>query len=288
VLSGVADVMAGTLTGSYQVGTLLVTRPCTYVTRAVSAVRLPCGNRRLNDGEVCDDGNRFDGDCCSGDCRGALADGAHCSDGDACTTTDRCEAARCVAGPPLDCGPCQVCGASGCELPALDCGPALAGEATLRLRANTAKPAGQTLRWTWRGSGPVFADDLGSPLDDTGYALCLIDLASGAPALRASARVTASGRCGRKACWKASRTGFVYDNRAGAPDGLRTVRLARGPAGEATIRVRGSGRRLDLPTDGLAPPVTVRLVRDDAPICWEATFSAPKRNGGVRFSATSD
>jgi cysteine-rich repeat protein len=92
-----------------------------------------CGNGILDPGEQCDDGNLFEGDCCSATCqfeeRGSrcpddsnsctddLCDGrgvcahihntASCDDGNDCTVGDMCAAGQCVPGQPAPSGtPC--------------------------------------------------------------------------------------------------------------------------------------------------------------------------------------
>jgi cysteine-rich repeat protein len=56
-----------------------------------------CGNGVVDPGEVCDDGNVQDGDCCSGGCTAAAADGVACDDGDPCVSSV-CRAGECTPG----------------------------------------------------------------------------------------------------------------------------------------------------------------------------------------------
>lgn len=64
-----------------------------------------CGNGILEAGEVCDDGNVDNGDCCSSNCVAEV--GRACTDDDDPCTTDACtEAGECGHTPPGTCTPC--------------------------------------------------------------------------------------------------------------------------------------------------------------------------------------
>ena len=52
--------------------------------------------------------------------------------------------------------------------------------------------------------------------------------------------------------------------------------------------MKGKGVLLALPALELTSPVVARLVRSDAPECWEATYSTPSSNGSDRLKAKSD
>ena len=64
-----------------------------------------CGNGILDPGEPCDDGNVFDGDCCSSSCQPENA-GHWCSDDGNVCTDDVCDGAGRCAHPPRS-GPCD-------------------------------------------------------------------------------------------------------------------------------------------------------------------------------------
>ena len=66
-----------------------------------------CGNGTIEAGESCDDGNLSDYDCCSSRCE-ALAEGAGCDDGNACTGRDTCASGRCE-GVPVVCEATDAC-----------------------------------------------------------------------------------------------------------------------------------------------------------------------------------
>src|SRR6185369_5987097 len=57
-----------------------------------------CGNEQIDDGELCDDGNANDGDCCTASCT-LGADGSGCSDLYGCAT-GTCAGGACVTSTP--------------------------------------------------------------------------------------------------------------------------------------------------------------------------------------------
>ena len=157
--------------------------------------------------------------------------GQSCSDGDVCNGVEECDGAGACQDviPALDCvddDPCSqdscdpVTGCSNLLGPSLSCDEA-AGRASLALDVGKGKAA-----FSWQ-KGSVAFEDLGSPAEDTDYALCVYD-GTDAPVLRLDA--PAGGSCGGKPCWKASgkpgqETGFVYKDTAGASDGVRSLVL---------------------------------------------------------------
>lgn len=116
----------------------------------------------------------------------------------------------------------------------------------------------------------------------------MLDRPGGVPTQRLAEQVSAGGTCGTRPCWKASSTGFKYNDPATAADGVRTILLKSGAAERARANVKGNGAGLTMPALGLTTPVTARLVRIGTPACWESTFSAPARNDVTTFKAKSD
>jgi len=168
--------------------------------------------------------------------------------------------------------------------PPSGCLPASPGKGSLILKRKGG--AKDRLVWRWRGGG-VTPSDFGSPLDATGYTLCLYDGDEAGAVLRLVAALPAGGECAGKPCWKAKRTGFKYKDKALTPDGLSAATFKVGRTG-AVLGVNGKGAGLDVPTLPLDVPIRVQLHRTDASACWETTFAATKKNTGALLKARSD
>jgi len=231
--------------------------------------------------ETCDGTNS----ACPGDA--PAPDGAPCDDGNVCTPTDACRDGACIGTGGPSCSPCEVCdGAQGCIVPEdAGCLAASPRRSSLTMRAVPGDPSRTRLAWKW--GGPAIAgSDLGDPLATTGFTICLIDETSGGPTLRASADAPAGGACGRSPCWKVRPMDARYRDRDGTPDGITSLSLKASAAGK--IKAKAAGERFPLASLGFTSPVTVRVHRSDAPVCWEARYAAPSTNTGLRFRARND
>ena len=80
--------------------------------RGILAYVPVCGDGVAEGGEVCDDGNANESDCCSSSCT-AINAGQACDDGVACTSADVCTGGMCAGTP----GGCPVCGNGMIETP---------------------------------------------------------------------------------------------------------------------------------------------------------------------------
>src|SRR5207248_1019825 len=133
--------------------------------------------------------------------------------------------------------------------------------------------------------------DLGDPLTVTGWELCVIGGAPTSPALVFGARIPPAGTCGRGPCWRATRTGWAYADRAGSRAGIGYFQLTAGAAPTAGVTFRGRGGALAsaVPVPAASLPLTVQ-VRSPGSGCYEATFGAVgvRRNDPAngRFVAT--
>ncbi len=168
-----------------------------------------------------------------------------------------------------DAGPCS-------PTPQTLCREQTAPRGTFRFR-EAANPNQSTLAWLWTKGVETTREDLGDPLTDTDYALCVYD-ASANPQPIMSARAPAGGTCGTAAipCWReigGPGPPVEYYDSLATSDGLMRVRLKPGAEGKARVIVGGRGAALSLPELPLALPVTVQLQASTGE-CWTASYEA--------------
>jgi hypothetical protein len=167
-------------------------------------------------------------------------------------TGGACTAAAQVPPPPVaQCAPAPLqCATSGSRL-ALDL-------------------AGRRLVWKWKAHGVVDVRDLSHPTIDAGYDLCLYDASD---ALVMATGVPPAGVCGGKACWRARPWGYRYRDRDALTGGIETIKL-RALTRSDRFLVKGEGDLLPVPATTPTLPITVQLVRTDAPEnCWGSTVA---------------
>ncbi len=150
--------------------------------------------------------------------------------------------------------------------------------------------AADSVTWRWTGkSTVVLLNELGNPLTSTRYSLCVYDETGGVPSLVLGSQAPAGGTCGSKPCWKATASGFRYQNKSGLPDGIKRISLNATGRRSASARVIGRGLNLLLPAP--ANPgflhqdtrVIVQLQKSDGPECWEVSYTAPAQRNMLRF-----
>lgn len=286
----------------------------------ISGERCPgctaCGDGVLDAPEECDDGNQVGGDCCSPTCTFEAAGGSCLTDNNVCTddvcdgagscahvpNTGPCPGTTCLprscsgglclgtfapAGTPcvddlLDCTADTCDGAGHCNAqPHDDCQLAGRRASILLDRSDDQR---RILRWTWTDrSGVPAAADLGNPTSSTNYQMCIFD---GSNVLQAFS-APAAADCDGKPCWRTSRHGFTYRDRAAAPNGLRAVRVRATAGQSAKMSVRGKGPNLPLTSSLALPSLRVQLVATDGSgtRCWESNFDEPTTNTDTRFKA---
>jgi hypothetical protein len=245
-----------------------------------------CGDGIVAGDETCDD----TGGCCSADCSTLTPDASPCDDGDACTNGETCSAGLCGKGTTLYCEACESCSTDGCIVPEdAGCQPALAGgKSTISVR-HKSDPAKDALVWKWKNGAPLSPADFGDPRTGYGsYHLCVIDHTGGVPTVRMHNTAPGGVYCNSGDCWKPRSSGFTYTSKTGVPEGLTAILLGAGAVGHGKVQVKGKGAALTTPAGGFTGAVIVRLKRDDAPACWDATYSTPKKNDGTTFKAKSD
>lgn len=238
----------------------------------VVAIVAPCGDGVVQPGETCDDGNTNDGDCCSSACQYESA-GSACDDGVVCTALDTCDGAgACQAG-----GPATACAESW---------------AKANLVIKESKPGKEKLIAKMTGGPALAQSDFGDPLmGSTAYDVCLFDDGG---TLVASLRVDrAGGTCAGKPCWKASKdTGWQYQDKEAASDGVTKLKLAGGVAGKSQLQLQAANNatkgQTSLPT-GLAAALqastsaTLQLVASDAQ-CFAVTVDQIKKQAADAFT----
>jgi len=179
---------------------------------------------------------------------------------------------------------CDPAPAPGCRT------PFLAGKGRLQMKTGTSASKNQ-LAWKWSKGTSIAPEDFGDPLASTSYRLCVYG--AGDAGLLAETAAPAGGACRGKPCWKplgnpAFSRGAKYKDPDLTPTGVLQMLLKPGIDGKARIQVKARGASLSLPSLPLTSlPLTVQLHRSDDPICWEATFDAPRVNQDGRFKATS-
>lgn len=182
---------------------------------------------------------------------------------------------------------CPAAPLTGCET---------AGRSTLLVKDRSLN-SGDTITWKWRRGPELARLDFGQPTVDppsgTTYSLCVYDSSSGVDTLAMRATAIAGGVCAGRPCWAETGPGFRYRNPNRTPNGLQTVVLKSGAAGQSAVIVKGRGDNLELPGPinlsqyfSNDPRVTVQLLRSDGGKCWEARYLAPAiRNTGEQFRA---
>ena len=125
------------------------------------------------------------------------------------------------------------------------------------------------LVWKWKAHRVVDMRNLSHPTIDAGFDLCLYDASN---ALVIATGVPPAGVCNGKACWRARPWGYQYRDAAGLTGGITQITL-RALTPSDRFQVKGEGESLPLPAVEPTLPITVQLVRPDAPEnCWGSTI----------------
>jgi len=154
----------------------------------------------------------------------------------------------------------------GCKTP-------VASKGKLMIRKNDARPEGSRVSWSWAGEATM-ATELGNPTLTTGYRICGYD---GGDNIIVDIAAAPGGTCGSRPCWKASGSGFKYQDRSSVAHELHNLSIKPGSDGRAMIKMKAKGAHLDLPDLPLttAPnPVRLQLHNLENSVCWTASFSS--------------
>ncbi len=231
-----------------------------------------CGDRFVDPGEECDDGNFADGDCCSTACTVAPA-GTACDDGRACTTGDVCDGSGACVTEPVVCDACERCNdVAGCIVaPTLGCQPILEpGAGLLDVKAGSGV---DSLTWRWRLGGDVPLAAFGDPTAATDYTMCVY---------RQDSELLLRVDAPHGTAWRrSSRRGVRY---AG---GTTRMSLLAGEHGASSLLVKARGAGLPLPALPLDGSVRVQLESSDG-ACWTSRFDAPTANLPHRYKSRSN
>jgi hypothetical protein len=144
--------------------------------------------------------------------------------------------------------------------------------------------------------GPALAQADFGGADGTAVALCLYDEAD---TLAGALGVDRAGaECGDKPCWKPigkpapDGKGFVYQDKTGSADGVRSIQLKGGSAGSSSLAVNASNDakkdQTALPTgiaEALAGATEVTLQLQTDAGCFEGTLSEIRQQQSDWFEA---
>ncbi len=190
-----------------------------------------------------------------------------------------------AATPPPGCG-LTICG----SVPINGCRQQMEPQKGSLTMKNKTPDDRDRLIWKYLKGDLTPKADFGIPLSTTDYELCVYD---GNSELVARACAPADGICdGGKPCWKETKHGYKYRNRAvvagGRVNGLQIILKEGVAAGKTTIMVSGKGLSPTIPPLPIAQPVTVQLV-NSGNVCWESTYSSPAtRNDSLGFKDKGD
>jgi cysteine-rich repeat protein len=239
-----------------------------------------CGNgvTTPSTGEVCDDGNFMSGDGCDANCTITL-----CGNGIATSMTgEECDDGNTTSGDGCS-STCQLEIETYCELD-LACKPlGVEGRSQIQI-IDHEDPARDRIKWKWTKGTVTDSFDVGFPISQTHYALCLHD--SGA--LVAAYDVPPSS-----ARWEMRQNDVRYRDKAGTYGAVTYIKLRPGITGQARVEAHAGGTSLVLPPPFTpfqlfeqSPSVIVRLVNSIG-MCWEAEFpvASTRKHTGERFLA---
>ncbi len=142
-----------------------------------------------------------------------------------------------------------------------------AGQATLSVD-DRADPAGRRVTLAWKKGPATAVADFGDPTASTTTSFCLWDEAGRLLSLD----VPPAGDCAGEPCWVSLSSGFRYADASSGSSGVRSIGLKASP--KSTTQLKLDARGAALPALPRAPvgALTLQVVNDASPACFEAIF----------------
>ncbi len=153
--------------------------------------------------------------------------------------------------------------------PLSGCRAAASTKSKMSVGLRVGDPGKNKLGWSWKGQATTLAE-LGTPTMNTNYSVCIYD---GSNDLIFDLPIQAGLMCDGKPCWKASKFGFGYKNKATNPAGVAGFAIKSGVDGKASLKVKAKGANLTLPALPLTVPVKAQVINSANSVCWTATFN---------------
>jgi hypothetical protein len=208
-------------------------------------------------------------------------DGTSCTDGLFCNGAETCQAGSCADGAD----PCTFVCSEGTDMCLTDACPAApqggcrTSAKKLLMVKNKVDDNKDKLIWKFIKGDQTTQTEFGDPTATAAYALCIYSGAS----LRATLGVAPGPN------WTAiGDKGYKYKDQTYAQDGVGKIIVKGGGPGKTKALVKGKGVNLPSIIDsaGLGTNVTAQLLNHQSGVCWEATFTAPKKDTTALYKAT--
>lgn len=123
-----------------------------------------------------------------------------------------------------------------------------------------------------RGESAAFGE-FSNPLETAAYRVCFYANES----LVLEAEVPAGGTCGGKPCWTAqSGKGYRFKDKAGANDGIVTIKVKASANDRSVVQVKGRGGSLTDVSLPLAEPVVVEVHNLERNVCFATSYAGPE------------
>lgn len=201
----------------------------------------------------------------------------------------------------LDCDDGVACTVDGCDENTGTCLPHSVGPQPTGVCRETAKAhavqitnksvdSGDKLKWRWSGGEETTALDYGDPSDTTGYTVCVFDETADIPVLATKLTIPPGGEWESQPGAPDPVQSWNYRNKTGVgSDGVSTVTMKVGAAGQASIAVKATGENFPTPSPVSASKffhqdssVVVQL-ESTAGQCWVSRLDTNVKNVPTGF-----